>query len=189
MKNRQNLGLQKLLLDVKKVLESVREQMKVTENAIRGIEGYLATSKKKPRARDLFEQPVRQVRAESTTYRSLLKKQLSSDSLERLRKLRVLKMGFGLSHRELAGVVGVSERTIFNWMGGEASLSRLAREKIDKLFRVYETVSSEIKPEARRRWLFARNELLGDSVHDLLVKGEFEKVLADIEAMREGVHV
>jgi hypothetical protein len=31
--------------------------------------------------------------------------------------------------------------------------------------------------------------VLGDSAHDLLVKGEYEKVLADIEALREGVHV
>ena len=189
MRNRQNVGLQKLLFDAKEALESLRKQMKVTENVIRGIEGHLATSKKTPGARALSEQPARQVREESITYQKLFKTQRSSDSQERLRKLRALKTGFGLSHRELAGIVGVSERTIFNWLGGEASLNRLAREKIDKLFRVYDMVSREIKPEARRRWLFAQNELLGDSAHDLLVEGEFEKVLADIEAMREGVHV
>jgi len=189
MRNRQNVELQRLLLDAKKVMESVREQIKVTENIIRGIEGHLATSKKTPRVRALCEQPVRQVREETIIYQSLLKKQRASDSKERLRKLRALKTGFGLSHRELAGVVGVSERTIFNWMGREASLNRLARERIDKLFRVYEMVSREINAEARRRWLFSQNELLGDSAHNLLAKGEYEKVLADIEAMREGVHV
>ena len=175
--------------NAKKVMESVREQMKMTENVIREIEGHLSMSKKIPKAGPEIGQIVKYVREESTNYQGLLKKQRSSESQERLRKLRLFRNAFGLTNRELAEVVGVSERTIFNWLSGEVSLNRLAREKIDKLFRVHERAAKEIKPEALRRWLFARNELLGDSAHDLLVKGEFEKVLADVEAMREGVHV
>ena len=189
MRNRQAIRLQKSLLDARKSMESVREQMKAAESAIRGIENSLAAGQKKHKASGFFEQPVKQVREESTAYHNLLNKRSSFESQERLRKLRTLKIGFGLSHRELAAVIGVSERTVFNWMGGETSASRLAREKIDKLSQVYERISSEIKPEARRRWLFARNELLGGSAHDLLARGEYEKVLADLEAMREGVHV
>jgi transcriptional regulator with XRE-family HTH domain len=175
--------------NAKKVMESVREQMKVIENAIWEIEGHLPMSKKIPKAGPEIGQTVKYVREEGINYQGLLKKQRSSESQERLRKLRLFKNAFGLTNRELAEVVGVSERTIFNWLSGEVSLNRLAREKIDKLFRVYEKAAKEIKPEALRRWLFAQNELLGDSAHDLLVKGEYEKILADIEAMREGVHV
>jgi transcriptional regulator with XRE-family HTH domain len=189
MSNRQDFELQRLLLESKKLMGSVREQLKVTESIIREIEGHLAVSKKKSRARVVFGQRYKQVREESLPYQSILKKRRASEDQEGLRKLSALRTGFRLSQRELAGIVGVSERTIFNWLSAKASLTRLAREKIDKLFRVYEVVSREINEEARRRWLFAQNELLGDSAHSLLVKGEFDKVLADLEAMREGVHV
>lgn len=189
MSHRQNIKLEKTILDAKKIMESLREQMKIAESAIREIESHLVPSKQIAGFGPRMPQNIRSIKEERAAYQGLLKNQRSSDSQERLRKLRGFKAAFGLTHRELAGVVGVSERTIFNWMSGETSLNRLAREKIDKLFRVYEMVSSEIKPEARRRWLFAQNELLGDSAHNLLVKGEFEKVLADIEALREGVHV
>jgi len=175
--------------NAKKIIESVREQMKVTENAIRGIEGHVSMSKKIQQAGPQIGQTVKYVREESTNYQGLLKKQRSSERQERIGKLRLFKNAFGLTNRELAEVVGVSERTIFNWLSGEVSLNRLAREKIDKLFRVHEKAAKEFKPEALRRWLFAQNEVLGDSAHDLLVKGEYEKILADIEAMREGVHV
>lgn len=175
--------------NAKKVMESVREQMKATESVIWGIEGRLSRSKKIRKAGPGIGQTVKYVREEGINYQSLLKKQRSSESQERLRKLRLFKNAFGLTNRELAEVVGVSERSIFNWLSGEVSSNRLAREKIDKLFRVHEKAAKEFKPEALRRWLFAQNEVLGDSAHDLLVKGEYEKVLADIEAMREGVHV
>lgn len=189
MRNRQNVKLEKALLNAQKVMESLREQMKITESAIREIERHLVTSKPIAKVRLGPEQTVRPVKEERAVYPGLLRNQRSYDNHEKLRKLRGFKVAFGLTNRELAEVVGVSERTIFNWMSGEALLNRLAREKIDKLFRVHEKGSNEIKPEARRRWLFAQNELLGDSAYNLLAKGEFEKVLADIEAMREGVHV
>lgn len=175
--------------NAKKVIESVREQMKVTENAIRGIEDHVSRSKKISRAGPEIGQTVKYVREESPNYLGLLQKQRSSERQERVGRLRLFKIAFGLTNRELAEVVGVSERTIFNWLRGEVSLNRLAREKIDKLSRVHEKAAKEFKPEALRRWLFAQSEVLGNSAHDLLVKGEYEKVLADIEALREGVHV
>jgi DNA-binding XRE family transcriptional regulator len=175
--------------NAKKVIESVREQMKVTENAMRGIEDRVSRSKKMPIAGPEIGQAVKYVREENANYQGLLQKQRSAERQERLGKLRLFKSAFGLTNRELAEVVGVSERTIFNWLSGEVSLNRLAREKIDKLSRVHEKAAKEFKPEALRRWLFVQSKVLGDSAHDLLVKGEYEKVLADIEALREGVHV
>ena len=189
MRNRQNIKLEKTLLKAQKAMESLRKQIKTTESAIREIESYLAATKPMAKVRPGLEKTTRQVKEEREVYQGLFGNQRSYDSHEKLRKLRGYKAAFGLTHRELAGLVGVSERTIFNWMSGEVLLNRLAREKIDKLFRVHEKASNEIKPEASRRWLFAQNELLGDSAYNLLANGEFEKVLADLEAMREGVHV
>lgn len=189
MRNRQNVQLEKTILDARKAMESLRAQMKIAESAVREIESRLIKSQFIAEVRPRPAQAARLIKEEHAAYQGLFKNRRSSDKQENLRKLRGLKAAFDLTHGELAGLVGVSERTIFNWMSGEATLSRLARAKTDRLFRVYETAAKEIKPEALRRWLFAQNELLGGRIYDLLMKGEFEKVLADIEALREGVHV
>jgi transcriptional regulator with XRE-family HTH domain len=156
------------------IKEAVKDQLR-SEDLVKGFPGN--------------HQEKKSVREENIEYRRIPKSRRFSENHEWAQKLNQIKQAFDLTHREVADLVGVSERTIFNWLNESVSFRRLARDKVDKLYQVYARIAKDIKPPALRRWLFAQNEILEDSAYNLLAKGEFEKVKADIEALREGVHV
>ena len=169
--------------------KALLEQRKTMERLIKETVNDQAWSENLPKTPLGSQGKKKVIREKNIEYQGMLKKQRSSGNQEWTHKLKQIKKDFNLTHKEVADIVGVSERTIFYWLNETVSFRRLAREKVDKLYKVYEKIAKEIRPPALRRWLFVQNEILGDSVYNLLAKSEFEKVTADIEALREGVHV
>jgi len=115
--------------------------------------------------------------------------EFSEEDLDAIKELKEIKVGFELTQEELAELLKVSPRTVAYWLHFDSSPRLIARDRIAKVYKVYQEIREEVRPEALRKWLFAHNKLLGDRVYALLVKGQFEKVLADIEAIKEGVYV
>ncbi len=116
-------------------------------------------------------------------------REFSGEEFNAIEKAREIKKGFELTQEELAKLLSASPRTVAYWLHLESAPRQIYRDKISKVYDVYQEISGEVKPEALRKWLFVHNKLLRDSVYNLLVKGEFGRVLADIEALKEGVYV
>lgn len=113
----------------------------------------------------------------------------SAEDLEAIKRLEEIRSQFEITQEELANILGVSLRTVAGWLRRESSPGRLASEKISKLYKVYQEIKGVIKPQALHRWLFAHNDLLGDTIFHILEKGEYEKAIADIKALRQGVYI
>lgn len=113
----------------------------------------------------------------------------SEEEFNAIEEVKEIKRGFELTQEELAKILGVSLRTVAGWLHFESAPRRLARDRISKAYKIHQEIIGEIRPQSLRKWLFAHNKLLGDTIYNLLVKGEFERVLADIEALKEGVYV
>lgn len=116
-------------------------------------------------------------------------RKFSEESLRAIEDIREIKKDFSLTQQELARILGVSLRTVAGWLHLESAPSRLARDKISKVCEIGKAIKGVIKPQAAKKWLFAYNDTLGDSIFHLLEKGEYEKVLTDIEALKEGVFI
>ncbi len=116
-------------------------------------------------------------------------KKFSEEILRTIEDIREIKKDFGLTQQELASILGISLRTVAGWLHLESAPSRLARDKISKVCKIGKAIKEIIKSQAAKKWLVAYNDTLGDSVFHLLEKGEYEKVLTDIEALKEGVFI
>lgn len=119
----------------------------------------------------------------------LTNKKFSEESSKAIEDIKEIKEDFGLTQQELARILGVSLRTVAGWLHLESAPSRLARDKLSKVNEIGRAIKGVIKPRSAKKWLFAYNKMLGDSIFHLLEKGEYEKVLTDIEALKEGVFV
>lgn len=115
--------------------------------------------------------------------------EISGEEFNSVEKAREIKKGFELTQEELANLLSASPRTVAYWLHLESAPRQIYRDKISKVYDVYQEIKEEVRPESLHKWLFVHNKLLGDSVYNLLVKGEFGRVLADIEALKEGVYV
>jgi len=115
--------------------------------------------------------------------------ELSGEEFNAIEEAKEIKRGFELTQEELAKLLSVSPRTVAYWLHSESTPRQIYRDKISKAYKVYQEIREEVRPESLRKWLFVHNKLLGNSVYNLLVKGEFGRVLADIEALKEGVYV
>jgi len=118
-----------------------------------------------------------------------VQKEFSREETEAIERVEEIKKSFQLTQEELARILGVSLRTVAGWLHSESGPRPLARDRISKAYEVNKEITEEIRPQSLRKWLFAHNELLGDSIYNLLVKGEFGKILADIKALKEGVYI
>jgi DNA-binding transcriptional regulator YiaG len=104
-------------------------------------------------------------------------------------KIKQIKSGFQLTDSELAKLLGVALRTVGYWKSGKTKrLLSLSKERLDRVFDVYLELSKVLRSPFLRRWLFEPGAVLGDSPFNLLVNGRFEKVLSEVEALKEGVH-
>jgi len=104
-------------------------------------------------------------------------------------KLREVKAGFRLTDSELAKLFGISLRTFGYWKSGRTRRPMpLSKERLDRVFEVYRELAGVLKSPFLRKWLFEPGKASGDSPYDLLVKGRFEKVQSEIEALKEGVY-
>jgi len=116
-------------------------------------------------------------------------KKFSEEELAAIEKVKEIKEAFNLTQEELAKVLGAGLRTVVNWLHSNTAPRRFARERILKLYEIYQSAKQIIKPQSLRKWLFTYNKALGANVFQLLSRGEYEKVLTDIEALKEGVFI
>jgi hypothetical protein len=88
---------------------------------------------------------------------------------------------------DLARVIGIHSRQVQNWAAGR---NRPQGENRDQLLGVHYLVQrlrDVYQPEGVEIWLHARNrEFGGQPPLDLLVAGEYERVLAAVERLADG---
>jgi hypothetical protein len=94
----------------------------------------------------------------------------------------------GTSQEGLSRILNVSTKTAHRWMKGTRPR---AKPELEQLFRVVslllETLPSE---DAIRSYLRCPNPSFdGETGMNVLTRGEFDRVAADVESVREGVYV
>jgi len=94
----------------------------------------------------------------------------------------------GVSQEMLSRILNVSARTAHRWLKG--TRPRRTRE-LDRLFEIVALLQQTLpNDEAIRSYLHHSNQALhGERPIDLLIRGEFDRVTADLQAMQEGVYV
>lgn len=100
---------------------------------------------------------------------------------------RVLRL-LGVSQEGLARMLGVSSRTAHRWLKGTRP-RRIV--EMDKLMEVVVLLEQSLTDdEAIRRYLHHANpNLQGEKPIDLLMRKDFDRVSADLQAVQEGVYV
>lgn len=95
-----------------------------------------------------------------------------------------------LTQDDVGRLIGASPRAVSRWKSGESTPHRSTRKRLFELAYVAERLSRVLKPDHANAWMFSRNPLLaGEAPATLIERGEFEKVLALIEALADGVVV
>jgi len=100
------------------------------------------------------------------------------------RMARILRV----SQESLSRILNVSARTAHRWMKGTRPRPKPELEQLSQIVSLLlETLPSE---DAVRSYLNNPNPSFdGDTPMNLLVRGEFDRVARDMEAVREGVYV
>lgn len=94
----------------------------------------------------------------------------------------------GISQEALSRMLNVSARTAHRWLKG--TRPRRTRE-LDRLLEIVALMEQTIPgDEAIRSYLYhASPTLQGEKPIDVLIRGEFDRVAADLQAVQEGVYV
>ena len=94
----------------------------------------------------------------------------------------------GVSQEVLSRILNVSARTAHRWLKG--AHPRRTRE-LDRLFEIVMLLEQTLpSDDAIRSYLYHSNPILhGEKPIDLLIRGEFDRVTADLQAVQEGVYV
>lgn len=92
-----------------------------------------------------------------------------------------------LTNAELAEITGVKTRQVQHWVSGAHRPQGEAKDRLLELHYVIERLREIYTPEGVDIWIHGRNrELGGQKPIDLLIGGEFERVLAAIERLASG---
>jgi uncharacterized protein (DUF2384 family) len=98
--------------------------------------------------------------------------------------------GLGLTNEEVGDIVDASPRSVSRWVAGEVVPQRLNKERLLELAYVAEAVTEVLPADHANVWMFSPNRQLGHrKPGDLIRDGQFQEVLALIDAMAEGVFV
>ncbi len=94
----------------------------------------------------------------------------------------------GISQEALSRMLNVSARTAHRWLKG--TRPRRTRE-LDRLLEIVALMEQTLPGnDAIRSYLYHANPTLqGEKPIDLLIRGEFDRVAADLQAVQEGVYV
>lgn len=94
----------------------------------------------------------------------------------------------GVSQEILSRILNVSARTAHRWLKGTRPRRTRELEKlVDVVALLEQTLPNE---EAIRSYLYHANPTLqGEKPIDLLIRGQFERVSSDLQAVQEGVYV
>lgn len=94
----------------------------------------------------------------------------------------------GVSQEVLSRILNVSARTAHRWLKG--TRPRRTRE-LDRLLEIIAQLEQMLpNDETIRSYLYHANPTLqGEKPIDLLIRGDFDRVAADLQAVQEGVYV
>jgi CheY-like chemotaxis protein len=94
----------------------------------------------------------------------------------------------GVSQEVFSRILNVSARTAHRWLKG--TRPRRTRE-LDRLLEIIALLEQTLpNDEAIRSYLYHANPTLqGEKPIDLLIRGEFDRLAADLQAVQEGVYV
>jgi CheY-like chemotaxis protein len=93
----------------------------------------------------------------------------------------------GVSQEVFSRMLKVSARTAHRWLKG--TRPRRTRE-LDRLLEIVALLEQTLpSDDAIQSYLYHANPTIGESPIDLLIRGEFDRVTADLQAVQEGVYV
>jgi chemotaxis response regulator CheB len=94
----------------------------------------------------------------------------------------------GLSQEVLSRMLNVSARTVHRWLKGTRPSRTRELERLNEIVVLLEQTLPGT--DAIRSYLYHSNPALrGEKPIDLLIRGEFDRVAADLQAVQEGVYV
>ncbi|GAB5901800.1 DUF2384 domain-containing protein [Mycolicibacterium mageritense] len=96
----------------------------------------------------------------------------------------------GLTYEEVGDIVDASARSVARWTAGQVVPQRLNKQRLIELAYVADALAEVLPRDQANVWMFSPNRLLAHSKPaDLVRDGEYQRVLALIDAMAEGVFV
>jgi uncharacterized protein (DUF2384 family) len=96
----------------------------------------------------------------------------------------------GLTYEEVGEIVAASPRSVARWTAGKVVPQKLNRQRLLELAYVADAVAEVLPRDHANVWMFSPNRLLEHrKPADLVRDGEYQRVLALIDAMAEGVFV
>lgn len=92
-----------------------------------------------------------------------------------------------ITTEEIAGIVGVEERQVYNWAAGTSRPKSGNRDRLLEIHFIVSELREVYTPEGVDIWLHGRNRLLGSQRPiDLLLEGDFQPVVHAVEQLKTG---
>ena len=96
----------------------------------------------------------------------------------------------GLTYEEVGGIVDASAPSVARWTSGQVVPQRLNKQRLIELAYVADALAEVLPRDQANVWMFSPNRLLAHGKPaDLVRDGEYQRVLALIDAMAEGIFV
>lgn len=90
-----------------------------------------------------------------------------------------------LTASEIADIVGVDERQVYNWASGTSRPKRGNRDRLLDVYYIVSQLREVYTPEGVEIWLHGRNRgLEGQKPIDLLLGGDFQPVLYAVDRLK-----
>ena len=88
---------------------------------------------------------------------------------------------------EIAEIVRVEERQVYNWAAGTSRPKSGNRDRLLDIYYIVSELRSVYTPEGVDIWLHGRNRSLGGQKPiDLLIEGDFQPVVYAVERLKTG---
>ncbi|MFV1365890.1 antitoxin Xre/MbcA/ParS toxin-binding domain-containing protein [Mycolicibacterium elephantis] len=96
----------------------------------------------------------------------------------------------GLTYEEVGEIVDASPRSVARWTAGKVVPQKLNKQRLLELAYVADAVAEVLPRDHANVWMFSPHRLLDHRrPADLVRDGEYQRVLALIDALAEGVFV
>ena len=96
----------------------------------------------------------------------------------------------GLTYEEVGDIVDASARSVARWTSGQVVPQRLNKQRLIELAYVADALAEVLPRDQANVWMFSPNRLLAHAKPaDLVRDGEYQRVLALIDAMAQGIFV
>jgi hypothetical protein len=92
-----------------------------------------------------------------------------------------------LTTAEMAEIIGVDERQIYNWAAGTSRPKSRNRDRLLEIHYILKALREVYTEEGADIWIHGRNRSLkGQRPIDLLTEGDFQPVLLAVERLQTG---